>query len=333
MPVIYYLESRANKKGEHPIRLSAIVKGARIQSTTGFSISDEVWDKDKMRVKPHQTNSKKQTSAFINRYLSGIEGAVLEFENTCRVRPSVDKLKEIINTYNPDATPEDVDFDENGEPIDTTPKRPSAIQYFDEFRREQSISNQWTSGTMECWAAFRKHLLAVAKGNSFDFFNDDGINAFVRYLRVHAKMEEKTVQKHYLNLRWFLNWAIRKGYAANREIGLVQPKFKVIEKPVIFLTKDELMKVYRYEIPANGTKVKLHNYEGDEYEKVVHDATALAKTRDMFCFCAFTSLRYSDMAALKRTDISGDYIYVTTQKTNDRLPINLNSFAKEILQV
>ncbi len=30
-------------------------------------------------------------------------------------------------------------FDENGEPIDTTPKRPSAIQYFDEFRREQSI--------------------------------------------------------------------------------------------------------------------------------------------------------------------------------------------------
>ncbi len=37
------------------------------------------------------------------------------------------------------------------------------------------------------------------------------------------------------------------------------------------------------------------------------------------------------MAALKRTDISGDYIYITTQKTNDRLPINLNSFAKEIL--
>ena len=124
--------------------------------------------------------------------------------------------------------PEDEELDENGEPIDTTPKRPSAIQYFDEFRREQSISSQWTSGTMECWAAFRKHLFAVAKGNSFDFFNDD------------------------------------------------------------------------------GTEVKLHDYEGNEYEKVVYNATALAKTRDMFCFCAFTSLRYSDMAALKRTDISGD---------------------------
>ena len=331
MPIIYYLEKRANKKGEHPIRLSAIVKGARIQSTTGFSVDDKVWDKEKMRVKPHQTNSKKQTSALINTYLNGLEGAILEFENSCRVRPSLDRIKEIIANYTPGSDPEEENLDENGEPIDNTPKRPSAVEYFDEFRKEQSVSNQWTSGTMECWAAFRKHLLAVAKGNSFDYFNDDGINAFVRYLRVRAKMEEKTVQKHYLNLRWFINWAIRKGYASQREIGMTRPKFKVLEKPVIFLTKDELMRLYRYEIPANGTKVTLHTYEGEEYEKTVHDASGLAKTRDCFCFCAFTSLRYSDMAALKRTDVSGNYIYVTTQKTNDRLPINLNSFAKEIL--
>jgi len=37
------------------------------------------------------------------------------------------------------------------------------------------------------------------------------------------------------------------------------------------------------------------------------------------------------MAALKRTDIDGDTMYITTQKTNDRLPINLNKYAKEIL--
>lgn len=35
--------------------------------------------------------------------------------------------------------------------------------------------------------------------------------------------------------------------------------------------------------------------------------------------------------AFKRTDIEGDTMYVTTVKTNDRLPINLNSFAKAIL--
>ena len=332
MPVNYYLEKRPNKKGENPIRLSAVVKGARVLSTTGFSIKPESWDENSMRVRPHQTNSKKQTSAFINRYLNGVEGIVLEFENTCRVRPSVDKLKELINSYNPNAIEEDLELNEYGEPTPKTPRRPSAVNYFDDFVKEQSIESQWTAGTMECWNAFRKHLAYVAKQSTFEFFNDDGINAFVRYLRVHEKMEEKTVQKHYLNLRWFLNWALRKRFATEKEIGKVQPKFKVIEKPVIFLTKEELLKLYNYEIPANGTKVTLHDYEGKEYEKEVHDAGALAKTRDLFCFCAFTSLRYSDMAALKRGDIHEDYIDITTQKTNDHLPINLNSYSKAILE-
>ena len=38
------------------------------------------------------------------------------------------------------------------------------------------------------------------------------------------------------------------------------------------------------------------------------------------------------MANLKSTDIKGDMMYITTVKTHDRLPINLNKFAKEILK-
>ena len=295
MPIIYYLESRQNKKKDNPIRLSVDVKSARIQSTTQ-----------------------------INKYLNGVEGVVLEFENTCKVRPSLEKLKEIIHRYNPDAEPD-------GEETHDEPRRPSTVEVFSEFTKDERLTNQWTAGTMQIWNAFEKHLKAVVKQQNLSFFNNDGINAFVRYLRVRAKMQENSVQKHYLNLRWFLNWAIRRGYASEKEIGKIQPKFKLVDKPIIFLTKEELLKLYNYAIPANGSKVKLHNYEGKEYEKVVHDAGPLAKTRDMFCFCAFTSLRYSDMANLKRTDIAGDTMYITTQKTHDRLPINLNSFAKEIL--
>ncbi|MBR4809189.1 MAG: site-specific integrase [Bacteroidales bacterium] len=325
MSVKYYLDKRESKlTKEHPIRVSAVVNGTRVLSTTGYSVKEKSWDEKAQRVKPHQTNAKKQTSAQINKYLNGVEGVVLDFENTCRSRPAQDKLKEIINSYDPNADP-----DEEG--INTEPRRKSVVEYFEEFCREEKVSNQWTRGTVQIWDAFKKHLTAVTKGASFDFFNDDGIRAFVRHLRTKANMQENTVQKHYLNLRWFLNWAIREGYASIKEIGKIQPKFKLIDQPVIFLTKDELMKLYRYEVPANGTKVKLHSYEGIEYEKVVHDAGALAKTRDLFCFCAFTSLRYSDMANLKQTDISGDILYITTQKTHNRLPININSFAREIL--
>lgn len=325
MPVKYYLDKRLNKKDEAPIRISAVVNGTRILSTTGFCIKPGDWDEKSKRVEPHKINSKKQTAAQINKWLNGVEGVVLDFENTCKGRPTVEKLRDVIGSYNPDAG-----LEEEEEVIE--PQRPCVMDYFQEFLREESISNQWTPGTMQIWNAFGKHLKSVVKRSTFDFFNNNGINAFVRHLRVKAKMQENSVQKHYLNLRWFLKWAVRQGYASEKEIGKIQPKFKLVDKPVIFLTKEELIKLYNYEVPANGTKVKLHTYEGEEYEKEVHDATPLAKTRDMFCFCAFTSLRYSDMANLKRTDISGDVLYITTQKTHDRLPINLNKYAKAILE-
>ena len=114
MPVIFYLDSRGNKKGENPIRLSAIIKGARIQSTTGFSIKPEDWDENSMRVRPHRTNSKKYNSAEINKYLNGVEGVFLDFEMDCRVKPSIAKMKEILNSYSPDI---DSDFDEYAEDV------------------------------------------------------------------------------------------------------------------------------------------------------------------------------------------------------------------------
>lgn len=133
-------------------------------------------------------------------------------------------------------------------------------------------------------------------------------------------------------LKWFITWALRKGYTKQDYINRYKVKFKVLQKPVIFLTKEELLRVYNYQIPENQTVVTLHKSNGEEYTKKVEEAGAIAKTRDLFCFCCFTSLRYSDMAALKRTDIKDDILYITTQKTNDRLPINLNAYSWAILK-
>ena len=144
-------------------------------------------------------------------------------------------------------------------------------------------------------------------------------------------LEEKTAQKHFSNLKWFLGWAIRKGACNEKAVLSYRPKFKVLAKPVIFLTREELLKLYNYQIPAGGTVVKLTDHTGAAYEKKVEFPGALEKTRDLFCFCAFTSLRYSDMAALKRTDIFSDRIEITTQKTNDRLTIPLNNQSRAIL--
>lgn len=146
--------------------------------------------------------------------------------------------------------------DESGE-AQTDTKRPSFSEYLEEFKKEQGLAHTWAYGTMQCWKTFGNHIEDFNKNATLEYSDEDGITNFIVYLRGTLNMEEKTVQKQYSNLKWFINWAIRKGYTSQDFINRYKPKFKVLEKPVIFLTKEELLKLYRYEIPANEEKVKL----------------------------------------------------------------------------
>lgn len=334
MAVNFYLASKGNKFGEFPVRVSIIIKKTRCQTTTGFSVLSDAWlpnnqsaSKRKITnyVKIRYVNSAGMTSERMNAILKGIDAHFSEYENELKSKtPTVQELhKEFLLALGQE--PEQKT--EGAQPV----KEPTLFERLEEFKHEQSVACQWAYATIKCWTTFTHHLIAFNKRVKFDDFDENGINKFIRFLRVNQNLEEKTVEKQYKCLKWFLNWALRKRYTTQNTITIIRPKFKVLEKPVIFLTKEELLKVYNYEVPANGTVIQMVKCDGTKYEKKVEDAGAIAKTRDLFCFCAFTSLRYSDMAQVKRSDIAGDIMYITTQKTNDRLPINLNSFAKAIL--
>ena len=72
---------------------------------------------------------------------------------------------------------------------------------------------------------------------------------------------------------------------------------------------------------------------GKKYKKRVgYESKTMSEVRDVFCFCCFTSLRYSDVANLKRQNVFSDHILITTIKTADTLKIELNKYAKTILE-
>ena len=334
MPVKFYLSPQANKAGEFPIRVSISVNGTRYLTTAEYKVAWDAWvanlpkddkrrEKEKSEVISRYINNKGISGKIINNRLAQIKAHFSEFELQKKGKPTEAELKDEFLK----AIGKKNDADE----AQSDTKRPTFFEYLEEFKNEQGLAHTWAYGTMQCWKTFGNHIEEFDKNITFEDFDEDGITKFIVYLRGTLNMEEKTVQKQYSNLKWFLNWAIRKGYTSQDFINRYKAKFKVLEKPVIFLTKEELLKLYRYEIPANGKKVKLTDDNGNEYEKQIHDASGLAKTRDLFCFCAFTSLRYSDMANLRRNDIKDGILYITTQKTNDRIPIDLNAFAKEIL--
>ena len=73
---------------------------------------------------------------------------------------------------------------------------------------------------------------------------------------------------------------LQKGHHQNIAYDAFKPKLKTTPKKVIFLTWDELNKLKDYQIP--------------------HDKQYLERVRDVFLFCCFTSLRYSDVRNLKK---------------------------------
>ena len=325
----FYLDNRADKKGDCPIRVAARANDGRLLTSIGYSIAPTNWDTNSQQVKPGTkrapvANAKGIPAATINARIAEIAAAFAKLE----ARPDAATLEAFQGALDTIT----------GKAAKAARKSRAAAQVgqspvmlaFEKFYREESARNQWAQGTLLKLKSFQRSLNDFNPALTFADLNEKGITRYIDFLRKQGH-EETSVQKRYSNLKWFLAWAIRAGLCTETAIQTYRPKFKVLAKPVIFLTRPELLKLYAYQIPENRTLVTLTDPAGREYQKRVMEAGGLAKARDLFCFCAFTSLRYSDMAALKRSDIVGDSIVITTQKTNDRLEIPLNNYSRAIL--
>ena len=318
--VKFYISSRPDKQGECPIRVSISIRGTRLISTAGYNIDPKMWSKKEQRVRKWYFNSKEVPFNVINARLKEIDAFFTNYELGLRQKPDIDALiRELARI--------------KGKEPRKAKARPgkTVLEIFDRFVKEENSVRQWTEGTMLNWKTFRSHLLRLGRDARVSDFDDQGWQRFLDILRSKAKLSETSVQKEYIHMCRFLRWCVRKGLASEDAIPSEKPRFKITPKPVIFLTKDELMKLYHFKIPPKGTAVTLKDLRGREYQKTVLNSEGLEKARDFFCFCAFTSLRYSDAVALKKSDISADSIKVVTKKTYDALQIDLNDYSRNIL--
>ena len=308
--IIFTLESR-KKDGvliteNVPIRMRVNFASKRIEFTTGYRIDATKWDADKQRVKNGCSNKLKQSASEINasllEYYTEIQSIFKRFEVE-DVMPTPKQIKEAFNALH--------------KPMSEEPKpKKEALscdffQVFDDFVEDCGRQNDWTNSTYEKFAAVKNHLMNFREGLTFEFFDERGLNDYISYLRDVKEMRNTTIGKQLSFLKWFLRWAFKKGVHQNNAYDSYKPKFKSTQKKIIFLTWDELNRLREFKIPSNKQ--------------------ALERVRDVFLFQCFTGLRYSDVFNLRRSDIKGDHIEVTTVKTSDSLIIELNNHSKAIL--
>jgi len=212
-----------------------------------------------------------------------------------------------------------------------TKKEKTIFDYFDEFVAKESTVNNWKNSTIVKFSGIKNHLSDFSntvKNFNFDTFSIDGLNAYVSFLRTKKDMRNSTIKKQLGFLKWFLKWAKSKGYNTNDAYLTFSPKMPKAENKVIFLDWSELMTVYNFDF-ATATETLS---DGTVSELSPENKKALERVRDVFCFCCFTSLRYSDVENLKRTDIKNGALNITTIKTDDTLTIELNNYSEAILK-
>ena len=306
------LHLKPNAKGggegdEYAIRLRVSWRGFRSDIRSGFLVSPLKWDAANGLVKPNYRNKAGQSAGEINREVaklcSLVDEVLTRFELDNKRAPDV---KEFTTAFNLAAGR-------------TKPKKESSDFYrvFDQFVISEGNFKNWKTPSYTKFNALRAHLKGWRSDLTLSGFSKDDFADFVNnYLIRKAKLLNTTIDNQICHLRWFLRWAAANGFYEGKAHLLYKPRLPGMDcKEVIYLEWEELQNFLTFEFSDKKP--------------------SFAPVRDVFCFCCFTGLRFSDVAKLRRSDLhltaNPPYMSVVTQKTNDRLQIELNKYAIAIL--
>lgn len=330
MKIIKSLSDKTNAHGESEILIRFVGgRGMVIRAKSGIFIKPENWsektDTKQAGIKISSKIAKLSEQAEVKKLakkLSDLEAAITAaFIDT--PKNEIDKfwLEKVINDFHfPPLSEDEIKKKEQHKELR---KKMSFFQIFDLFLEQQVKATEnpviktarkkpreFKHGTIMKFQALKKHLQAFDKHLSFDKLNFDTLQEFADYELNKMNLINSTVEKRFSYLRWFLNWASEWGYNSNMAYSNFALNLEVPDKDVIYLDDDEL------------EAVRTHDFS---------DNPRLDRVRDVFIFCCYTGLRYSDVENLKKSNIRNNKIYITTIKTSDRLEINLNNVAQGIL--
>jgi integrase len=287
----YYLKTEVNSNNEQLIMLYFAYEGNRAKYSTGQFISSKHWNKAEQRVRKSFTDY-----AVLNKFLDELERKVKSIYTQALTEgknPSIQYLRSTLNKYM----------------NKTEEKKLTFVDYFNEFiKAKEEVTKRRTAQKYE---TLLKQLIAFSndtgKELSFENMDSNFYDAILVWYRAKKRLD-KTVYKNIALIKTFLHWSLEKEY--NKKATFIKA-FKTFERSeeVIALTNDELFTLYNFK----------------------PESECLEHVKDTYCFSCFTGLRFSDVENLKKANVNGNNLNLTTIKTGTDLRLTLNMYAKAIL--
>ncbi len=286
------------------IRMRVTLRGQTpIDFPTRLHVNLNQWDAKMQRVLPGNPDAE-SINRTIEKWLSDMSEIFARYELLEKRIPTPGEIKELFN-----------DMIGRETKINKVLPSPTAefFKIYDLFTSSMGKQNQWAQSTYINFRCLRKHIKEFNPHISIPIINENFMRNFIDYYE-RSGYRNTTIAKHISLFLWFLRWAAKKKYYNGNIHKTFKPKLKGVaieSKEIIFLSQEEI------KLLQNHTFISKQRH--------------LEQARDVFLFCCFTGLRYSDVAKLKRCDIKKGAIHIVTKKTLDALSIELNKYSQAIL--
>ena len=222
------------------------------------------------------------------------------------------RLKDKLQThiYKLELSEQSVNVESIKDFLGTSDNKNSFYTYF-----EKQIQLWKTKKTESTLVGYRHTLNVLRKFKAevkFAEINLHFIKVFEQYLREVRKVGDGGAFNRQKHLRAVIREAVREKKLNESPYANGNFKIKKSENKKRFLTIEEVERIEKVNIPERRTRLHI--------------------AKDMFLFCCYTGLRYSDMQKLRWDNIVNGEINIVMQKTKKPLTINLNKKATELIK-
>ncbi|KVV13589.1 site-specific integrase [Flavobacterium sp. TAB 87] len=291
---------KTNQKGLCPLNCRITLNKERKQFSTGLFVNSNYWENKLQKVSVQDPNHK-----FINTQIEQIQIKINNIALVFQLQGGDCTLDNIYNKY-------------LGKELK---KSEFVLSYYKQYlcKIKKLVGLEIKDNAYKKFVYVGNHLEAFLKWKfkktdypleelTLQFLHD-----FDYYLKTEKKQGQITINKTIQRLRTPIKQAISEGYL-DRDPFILH-KSKTVRKTVIFLTTEELKIL----------------------EEAVLQQKRLCIIQDLFIFCCYTGLAYSEMANLEKQNIQigfdvMNWIQMKREKTQRQISIPILPKAQEIIE-
>lgn len=302
-----------NRKETTTLRMHLWWEGGCTSFDVGYCVDKDGWDTKVQRCKRgtwHGSNGN-VAACVVNGRIRQMADLAHEALSRCDVMCKKEDVAEKLRNAIGEASPLEC-TKQNAGLADATPmlnSEDSLVEWMSAYVDNRCLVNEWSAGTRKKY----EELVGYIRSFDADATISDVDNKWLGRLTAWFAtlgLHNLTVKIMLGMLKWFLRWAEDAGVTSGEDWKRFSPRLKIVPRKVIFLTWEELMRVYSIEL----------------------DEAPLRWARDLFCLQCFTSLRYSDVSKLRHVQVRKNHIELVTQKTRDCIVVELNKYARELTE-